>query len=543
VGIALCAATASPAAADSSPVGFDPPDTTIEDQGEQYDAFGSTLATGDFNGDTYEDVAVGVPEEDFGVSVEDAGAVNVIYGSFGGLSATAVPDQFWHQDSPGIEDEVEPGDRFGSALAAGDFNGDGLDDLAIGVPGETQRYTFLRTGAGAVNVIYGSTGGLSATKVSKDFWEQGIDGVHDTAESEDHFGSDLAAGNFNADNYDDLAIGAPDENLPAAADAGAVHVIHGAGGGLSTTAVPTQFLRQGAGGVDGSVRNADRFGFRLAVGRLNGDNYDDLAIGVPGELVGQATNAGAVNVIYGSFGGLSATHVPDQLWHQGMLNAGDGAETDDRFGSRLAIGDFDRTLDKSMAHYDDLAIGVPEEDLSRNRMNAGVVNVIYGASGGLSATEVPSQVWDQDSPDVEGEAQHSDQFGYALAVGSFNSDPFDDLAIGVPTENVILGTDTRAAGAVNVIHGYTRGLDAKSVPDQYWDQNVPDVEDDKEPFDGFGRALAAGRLNGDPYDDLAIGVPGEDLTVDDMGAMNVLHGTGGGLSANVLFDQFWHQDS
>ncbi len=542
MGLALGAAAASPAAADVSTGGFSPPDITIEDEGEELDAFGTTLATGDFNGDGYDDSAVGVPLETVD-GKRYAGAVNVIYGSAGGLSAAVVPDQFWSQDSPDIQDDAEAADRFGSALAAGDFNGDGRDDLAIGVPLEDQSLTIFTADAGAVNVIYGSPAGLSATYVPNVFLQQGFYGVQDPAEPGDHFGASLAAGRFNLDGYDDLAVGVPEENVGGKQLAGAVNVIYGAAGGLSSSQVPVPFLRQGFDGLEGMVSSFDHFGSSLAVGRLNGDDYDDLAIGVPGEGVGGKSSAGAVSVIYGSSTGLSATLVPDQLWHQNSADIPEAAEQDDQFGLRLAIGDFDRNADKSTAHYDDLAIGVPLED-DVNRANAGVVQVIYGAAGGLSATQVPAQLWQQGADGITGFGHASDAFGDQLAAGSFNGDSFDDLAISVPNDDIILGLPDGGAGAVRVIYGYAGGLSAKQVPAQYWDQDVPDVLDQRDSRDRFGHALATGRFNGDVYDDLAIGVPGEDVgTVSDMGAMNVIHGTGGGLSATVLFNQFWHQDS
>ena len=120
---------------------------------------------GDFNGDGYDDLAVGVPYEDVvtgGSDNVDAGSVTVIYGSASGL--TAAGNQVWTQGTAGMLDVVEPGDAFGYALAVGDFNGDGRDDLAVGVPNEGFASEGLGrlAAAGAVQVIYGSAAGLTA---------------------------------------------------------------------------------------------------------------------------------------------------------------------------------------------------------------------------------------------------------------------------------------------------------------------------------------------------------------------------------------------
>lgn len=140
----------------------------------------------DFNGDGKDDLAIGVPSEDIG-STKNGGAVEVLYGSSSGLSATSpIGDQFWTQDNPNIYDASENGDLLGRFLSAIDFNGDGKDDVAIGIPNEDVRAI---EDAGAVQVLYGSSKGLSGTSpILNQFWTQGSTNVNDVAEQFDHFG-------------------------------------------------------------------------------------------------------------------------------------------------------------------------------------------------------------------------------------------------------------------------------------------------------------------------------------------------------------------
>jgi len=112
-----------------------------------------------------------------------AGAVHIILGSANRLTATG--NQFWHQDSAGILEAAEA-DLFGSALAAGDFDNDGKDDLAIGAGNET---IFGQTACGGVDVIYGAVGGLTSN--GDQFWSQNSAGINGVAEANDQFGAAL----------------------------------------------------------------------------------------------------------------------------------------------------------------------------------------------------------------------------------------------------------------------------------------------------------------------------------------------------------------
>lgn len=468
------------------------------------DQFGNALTSGDFNQDGYSDLAVGTLR---GGGIQVGGEVNVIYGSTSfGLSASAtLPDQLFNLLSPGIEGNADLDDLFGSALASGDFNNDGYDDLAIGNP---ERNITTPSGtqenAGAAYVLYGSSEGLSAFAASDgtgredQIWSQNTFGVQDISEQADLFGSALGSGDFNNDGYDDLAIGAPGETINIASSAGALNIIYGSPIGLSQTYISNQFLFQGSAGLDEQPSQDDRFGSVLTSGDFDDDGYDDLAVGIPYESVLSClpldpstcfsnSQAGAVEVIYGSTSGLSAIAREDQFWHQDrvggeILGIIDSAE---QFGFSVVTGDFNGD------GYDDLGVGVPQDDGSIPG-KAGAVNVIYGSPTGLSGNFVPNQYFTQNSPNVNEAEADSDRFGNSLAAGNYNGDGSDDLAIGIPGEDV--NHDSIAdAGAVQVIYGSSEGLSPSGVgtgPEgQIWTQNSADVNDTSELGDLFGWSL------------------------------------------------------
>jgi FG-GAP repeat len=471
---------------------------------------GAAQATGsleaDFNNDGFADLAVGVSQEDIG-SLDGAGAVNVLYGSAGGLSGTG-SQAFW-QGAGGVAGTAEGADGFGNALAAGDFDNDGFADLAVGVPGEGIG---AAVGAGAVNVLYGSAGGLTGTG-SQLFW-QGAGGVAGNPEAFDLFGLTLSAGDFDNDGFADLAVAAPLEDIGNLEDAGAVNVLYGAAGGLAGAG--SQLFFQGAGGVAGNAEAGDQFGRSLASGDFNNNGVADLAVGVPSEAVGGITAAGAVNVLYGSGGGLSGAG--SQLFWQGTGGAAGTLEANDRFGSALAAADFNNN------GFADLAAGVPGEDVGSINA-AGAVNILYGAGGGLSGAG--SQLFWQGAGGVAGNPEGGDLFGREVAAGDFNNNGVSDLAVSVPFEAI---GAVRDAGAVNVLYASTASGLSGAGSQLFW-QGASGVAGSAEEQDLFGWAISAGDFNNNGFADLAIGVLLEDIGgVIDAGAVNVLYGAGGGLS-------------
>jgi len=336
------------------------------------------------------------------------------------------------------------------------------------------------------------------------------------------FGDSLAWGDFNADTYGDLVIGAPSASrlFFLGPKVGVVAMIPGGPAGPDPINFEeSQFVTARSLGLGDTERAY--FGTTITGGDFNGDGFGDLAMSC---AKCGSTQAPTFAVIYGSIVGLS---LETTRAFQTFSASSVGAETDSFFAAALASGDF------SGDGKTDLAVGAPSADVGVT--NAGAVFVLMGSASGLSLSG--RQVWNQDK--LGRGVQKDAGFGKSLAAGDFNADGKVDLAVGVPWRSI---GNTTAAGEVDVVYGSSSGLSTTAVRvPQFWTQDGVQGTGSMAAYNEFGFTLSAWNFGRNERvlinptfqiyftktpTDLAIGIPNQAVNgLLEAGAVDVLYGS------------------
>jgi hypothetical protein len=388
----------------------------------------------DINGDGFGDLVV---DDGFATvsGKEWAGALRIAFGSSTGLTGKV---QKVTQASPGIKGRVRPGRQFGQGVISADFDVDGYADIA------GQDY-------GGIQVVYGSRSGLSGRDQRFSMERRlPVFGL---------FGPVMASGDFDADGFADLVVSSPgSEDIK-----GALIVLRGSARGLTIRGALR--VSRDTPGVPGKGFFDDFFGAGLAVGDVDGDGIDDLALSSDEE----ETN-GSLYIFTGSAKGLQIKNhtyfLADAVFgHQGLRVSNDSA---------LTIGDLNHD------GFGDLAVGSPQNCPPDEELDScGAVGILPGSASGLKLTG--SYVWDQDTPSIPGQVRSTDRFASTIAAGDLDHDGFDDLAISAPGMRVGRAS---GAGAVVVVYGGRDRLDfARS---QLWSQGTRRIKGIPVTGDNFG---------------------------------------------------------
>lgn len=343
---------------------------------EADDMFGEVRSAADFDGDGYGDLAVAATGEN-GSHGADQGAVTILWGSASGLSkGTTLPNKNpgrnnymgkdlatgdfngdGKQDLAVINESMTyvyrgPLKRSGttgtvtkldkttsfyaSALISGKVNGDKKTDLAI--IGDVVSSQSIASDAWFIK------GGASSLTPGKSLRLESQSGNGGSSER----GGDGVIADFDKDGYGDIAIG----TSLYSKHKGRVSVWYGASGGPSRSAR----LTQSTSGVAGSPENYDEFGSSVSAGDVNGDGYADLAVGVRGEDIDGHDYAGGVHVFKGRASGLSGTG--SQWFARNTPGVPGSLAEDDQFGGLVRLRDTngDGKADLHVTAFDSLRL-------------------------------------------------------------------------------------------------------------------------------------------------------------------------------------------
>ncbi|HET6858706.1 MAG TPA: trypsin-like serine protease [Streptomyces sp.] len=393
------------------------------------------------------------------------------------------------------------------ATRISDFNGDGVEDIAITDPKATVG---ADANAGLVRIVYGA--GKGTAELNQD-----LDWISGGSEAGDSFAETLASVDYNEDGYTDLVVGTPGEDLGDATDAGMVDVLYGASGGLGTGTEKSANLQQGvgAGAIAASAsETGDRMGHSLAAGRT-AEGKPWVLIGMPGEAVGSIAKAGMVFYVHGD---TSAT------LHQDKPDVPGVVEANDAFGSSVT-GDANH-----------ITVGVPGEAIGTDVKSGGVTLFSHKLDAEARPTALAGL--DQDNAAISGGAEAGDEFGAAVSMADFRptaaaaTADASILVIGSPGEGVLVDDANQDdAGRAILIRvnadgtwNYLRELNPGTADD--------DVAGTAETGDRFGEAVtivntAPRAVGSTPTVRIAVGAPGEAVgATDNAGAISTFSAFG-----------------
>jgi len=406
-------------------------------------------------------------------------------------------------------------DRLGGAVSsAGDFNGDGYDDIIIAAYDADPNGSY----SGSAYVVFGSAEGFASSLDLTNL--DGTNGFQINGEAEsDRFGRSVSsAGDINGDGYDDLIVGAWFANTNGSRS-GASYVIYGTASGMPANLEASSLDGSNGFKLSGEITDAYTGYSVSSAGDVNGDGFDDLLIGAFGaDLDGE--QAGTSYVVFGSASGLASDIELSALdGNDGFRIAATAAG--DLSGHAVSAGDINGD------GYDDLIIGANGADA--DGANSGATYVVFGAASGF-ASEISVNTLDGSNGfRISGEAA-GDEIGATVSVaGDINGDGYDDLVIGSWYSSQAGSFSGTAYVVFGSVSGFSSNLDLSSLDGSNGFQITGSVARDLLGY----KVSSAGDVNGDGYDDIIVGAPGVDLPGHYTGAAYVIFGSASGFESEL----------
>jgi hypothetical protein len=434
---------------------------------------GKGATKSDFDGDGRDDLAVGTNDGNSGIVVT--------------YSSLPVRD---HLNTEYVDEGGTSG-SFGSTLAAGNFNGDRYDDLAVDDYYEAD-WDNKGVESGGVWVLLGGPDGLRFDEPRH--FNQSTSGIAGVANGHNWFGSALAAGDITGDGYDELLIGTPFQTVSGKKEAGSVVVLKGTNEGLVTAY--SQYISQSTAGVPGKAAQCNNFGMSLDIGNINNDKYQDVVIAAPMEdECNPKGGSGSVTQFWGSKSGVSLKKVTRVTGRSTKgLKASKGIWLD-------RLGDSVKIANTTGSGYGEVITAAPFAQTTKTGYSGAVVSLTVRKSGISTKGMI---VLSQADKAVAGSAESSAFFGYSIDTGDITGDRIADVLVGVPGKKIGKNAE---AGLVVLLRGSSKGLTgAKS---QTLSQATAGVPDSPERGDKFGQAVVVLNLDGNTRLDAVVSAPNE----------------------------------
>ena len=367
---------------------------------------------GDFNGDGIADFLVGAPNATSSDPLATGGMAFLVFGKAGGFDAVIQLADLDGNDGKILIAEAIGESAGFSLAAAGDVNGDGLDDIIIGAP------YGISGPRGSAYVVFGSESGPDSPFVLSDLDGDNGFRILGTAAADRVGYSVSGAGDINGDGFDDLVVGS---QIPtSSAINGRTYVIFGKAGGfdatinLATLAAADGFRIIGGEDSDFTARSV------AIAGDINGDGFDDLIIGAEGSDIG-GQGSGTSYVLFGKAGGFGASvNLSTINGNNGFRILGD--QNYDQSGFSVAAAG-----DVNGDGFDDVIVGAPS---APNGLGTGAAYVVFGKAGGFNKNFNLATLNGNNGFKIEGVAS-GDGIGSAVkSAGDVNGDGFGDLILG-----------------------------------------------------------------------------------------------------------------